>query len=1094
MSVNLSVRGYEIIVAGLDCTDAVMSFRGSDTKIDPNGLTTFRGELELGRPTGFESIDDRVNNRWALGQPVTVKIADSTLIPKLPPRGGTLFIIDSQYSSKTRKLTLNLGCALEANKIKEPAGDASKVCIGQNTPRTNVIAALLSRAGLSFAGSVPGLLNAPTPKLFSGSYVEQAGKIAAAAGYFLYTHTDGRILAASVGNKSAPLSFVITNGAIAFHERLKGAIAPGKVSVQGNATIVTQGEDFTQYTSVDVGSGAILGLAPNSRIVLRRSTTTDSFDRNTKTRTVYTIVEEPVGLLFPDDPGFAGRTEPQTSEIIEEKYYYETNSKVLTSNVDPLCQQGNQGRLQRHVKSTVKPQGIPLAAVIASYPATSTSIPSKTAFIEAEREEKTYFYGSKSVISAISSGGGDVEADEDRAFINSLKSLQPIISTIKYKPIGEILPDEYSYRGSSAPDNPQRMIPSEATNQTWTEIRLGEWELVEVTRRPLAVANSQAADAIRDRARPQQENWPFDRLVDTLSSLSSSSTNRTLSNSGQAQPPAPDTYPPEKDMQDISVTGSARLPSNASSPLRPPKEDMSFEYLSAVSTEAASGRAIARAEAQRLAAIWGIVRWGQYKGTSYTTDLSDDWWNYTPGCRIDVYEPESRFSYLADGFAIALAGTRCVVSFDGLYLGQVVSTSYPPGANPQLLPPPPIDTPIEELAIIPPYVNARDAEIACGCAVQTAWRAYSSAIALKRIINVAGGSAVQATEYYAQGRSGATPSIALTSATVAPSIIEPVFVSGGTPSITLFAEDTEAFSGVVATGETPTISLTADSVATIRAIDKSGSTPGIALYVATGSYSASNLDPDTATLLSRFGGTYSSSRQTAINDFIAGLKTDGLWATIDCLYILAAPIEGDALLNWKSSSYTLTKNGSPTFTADRGFANGGNSANHLRTGFVPSTAGGNYTQNSATFGVYSRTNTDSLFPIMGSQQSGILSRLFLRYSGDNQSFGEINSSSVFASAVGAVTNSQGLFLICRTASTAGKIYRNGTAIATGSAASSGLSSHQFFILASNNAGTATGTSPHQIAASVIASGWNDTQASNFNTRLQTYLTAIGANV
>ena len=159
MTVNLSIRNYQVVVAGLNCTDGITSFRGSDSKLDQSGLVTFKGELVIGKPLGFESLDDRRNDRWSRGNTVTIKIADSSGVPRLSPRGGTLKILSSSYAPATRKLTLQLGDQLELLRFREPNGDASKICLGTSVSRTGVVNTLLAAAGCPArcgSGSTPG--------------------------------------------------------------------------------------------------------------------------------------------------------------------------------------------------------------------------------------------------------------------------------------------------------------------------------------------------------------------------------------------------------------------------------------------------------------------------------------------------------------------------------------------------------------------------------------------------------------------------------------------------------------------------------------------------------------------------------------------------------------------------------------------------------------------------------------------------------------------------------------------------------------------------------------------------------------------------
>ncbi|MBD2018789.1 hypothetical protein H6F43_01145, partial [Leptolyngbya sp. FACHB-36] len=206
MTINLSVRQYAITIAGLDCTKPLISFAGSDSKIDQSGLITFKGSLTLGRPEAFESIDDRISDRWARGNPIGLRIADNSQALRLPPRGGTLFILDSSYDPKAGRLEIQFGDIFELLRFREPKGDASKICLGTKTTRTQIINNLLAAAGVPLLiDEVPGYLHAATPRLLESSYIEQAGAIAAAAGYFLWVDTSGNVRASAINsNPVAP--------------------------------------------------------------------------------------------------------------------------------------------------------------------------------------------------------------------------------------------------------------------------------------------------------------------------------------------------------------------------------------------------------------------------------------------------------------------------------------------------------------------------------------------------------------------------------------------------------------------------------------------------------------------------------------------------------------------------------------------------------------------------------------------------------------------------------------------------------------------------------------------------------------------------
>ena len=76
-----------------------------------------------------------------------------------------------------------------------------------------------------------------------------------------------------------------------------------------------------------------------------------------------------------------------------------------------------------------------------------------------------------------------------------------------------------------------------------------------------------------------------------------------------------------------------------------------------------------------------------------------------------------------------------------------------------------------------------------------------------------------------------------------------------------------------------------------------------------------------------------ATHTNAYTALINGLVTDGIWDKLDVFHIYATQDSTTAKLNLVSSSFTATANGSPTFTADRGFTGvNGSSTVYIDTG------------------------------------------------------------------------------------------------------------------------------------------------------------------
>lgn len=234
-------------------------------------------------------------------------------------------------------------------------------------------------------------------------------------------------------------------------------------------------------------------------------------------------------------------------------------------------------------------------------------------------------------------------------------------------------------------------------------------------------------------------------------------------------------------------------------------------------------------------------------------------------------------------------------------------------------------------------------------------------------------------------------------------------------------------------------------------------------------------------LFARMTTPPSDARRVLINALIVGLQTDGLWNLLDALYLTAAANTQAGTLNWKSSSYTLTESGTGTWTVDRGWAGDGISG-RLSTGVAPASLT-NLLQDSATAFVWSRTAAQSANPCLGLSANQTF-QLNPRSTGDSFNY-RINQSTTTNAAT---ADGSGLFSASRTGASATQSYRNGAALGAAGAIASAARSANAIVLGGNVATYAT----TQIAAAGFGAGLDATQNANLYTRLNTYLTAIGA--
>lgn len=227
----------------------------------------------------------------------------------------------------------------------------------------------------------------------------------------------------------------------------------------------------------------------------------------------------------------------------------------------------------------------------------------------------------------------------------------------------------------------------------------------------------------------------------------------------------------------------------------------------------------------------------------------------------------------------------------------------------------------------------------------------------------------------------------------------------------------------------------------------------------------------------------------SVNNFIRAAKSHGYWNLFDRFNLFAQDKQANAVYSIKNPTSTpCTEVNSPSWVAYRGYSGNGSSS-YVNSNTAPST-GINFTQDLASFGLYSITNSVHTGVDAGTITSTNTkaSVLRTRFTGDVSHY-RINESSVPLITAPANNNSTGLFGVYRTGSTATEILRNGVSLGTSVYASDGLSTVPFYIGALNIDNVASQFTDRQISLFYTASGslpamtfYND-----FNTYLKTPL-------
>lgn len=224
---------------------------------------------------------------------------------------------------------------------------------------------------------------------------------------------------------------------------------------------------------------------------------------------------------------------------------------------------------------------------------------------------------------------------------------------------------------------------------------------------------------------------------------------------------------------------------------------------------------------------------------------------------------------------------------------------------------------------------------------------------------------------------------------------------------------------------------------------------------------------------------------------IRELKAAGIWSKLDALYLLAAHDAQAARINVRQpGSFDLSLVNAPTFATDQGYAGNG-STSYLNTGFNPATAGGHYALDSAHLGVWSRTASTANVVDIGARTSGTTAQSFLQARNLSNAFAaRLNQD--LSTGGPTVTDSLGHFVNARTGAEERAYYKNGTAAATSTAASSAVTVGNILIGALNNGGVPQLHSARQYAAAHIGGGLSDADVAALHAALLKFLTAVGA--
>jgi hypothetical protein len=261
---------------------------------------------------------------------------------------------------------------------------------------------------------------------------------------------------------------------------------------------------------------------------------------------------------------------------------------------------------------------------------------------------------------------------------------------------------------------------------------------------------------------------------------------------------------------------------------------------------------------------------------------------------------------------------------------------------------------------------------------------------------------------------------------------------------------------------------------------------GLALGMGPGSLPArpSPYAIETRRVLDRWaalGVPASAARAAVLDTFVRAMKTGGVWAKLDALYLLAAHARAAARVNLVSPGtyYAAEVDAANlSFTTDRGFTGNGTSS-YLQTNFDPTTATFKFLRDNASLTIWSLTNSDGGSVDIG---SGTATRVLARSGGNLVT--RANSSTSGSTTVG---DSLGLIGWSRDAADHYDNLKGASVIGSPVLASTGISAAAMRVCAGG-----TSFSTRQMALAAIG-GEVASVLTAYNAAALAYMQAVGAS-
>lgn len=247
--------------------------------------------------------------------------------------------------------------------------------------------------------------------------------------------------------------------------------------------------------------------------------------------------------------------------------------------------------------------------------------------------------------------------------------------------------------------------------------------------------------------------------------------------------------------------------------------------------------------------------------------------------------------------------------------------------------------------------------------------------------------------------------------------------------------------------------------------------------------------PEASQFLARVPSVIDTTHKALYANLIDELVAGGVWSRGDVLGV-AAP-DGTALRqNLIKAAHTAVLVNNPVITPFRGVAGNGSNS-YLRTQFNPATQGVNFTQDSASIGVWNRTvRAGAGNALMGAANGSTQNLTIFPLWPPSITFARVNNNE---DAGIAGTGSSGWLVGNRSGPTAREAYRNGVSLGSYPVSASSAPINQVvFVGGVNLNGSPILLSTDQVAAWWIGGSLNAAEQATLYSALNTYMVAIGA--